>query len=164
MAVTMNSVMHTDVLSGLEASTIPLQHSYSADPPMCQQREAERAAVPETCRTDQPPRQREVKRVVIPDLFVSFVSQRPKLNPYYEVVKKESEAWMKQYETISFQFCRRRHAQRTSDTSVRICHWTEKEHAKHVRADFPYFAAVWTTEAGPDEFRTICDWSNWVGL
>ena len=51
-----------------------------------------------------------------------------------------------------------------ADTSVRICHWTEKEHAKHVRADFPYFAAVWTTEASPDEFRTICDFSNWVGL
>lgn len=33
---------------------------------------------------------------------------------------------------------------------------------KHIRADFPYFAAVWTTEAGPDEFRTICDWCNWV--
>ena len=34
---------------------------------------------------------------------------------------------------------------------------------KHVRADFPYLAAVLATEAGPDEFRTICDWSNWVG-
>ena len=51
-----------------------------------------------------------------------------------------------------------------ADVSVRICHWTEEEHTKHVRADFPYLAAVMATEAGPDEFRTICDWSNWVGL
>lgn len=33
--------------------------------------------------------------IMIPDLFVSFVAQRPKLNPYYEEVKGASEAWMK---------------------------------------------------------------------
>ena len=73
--------MSTDGLSGREASSMPFN---------------------EKCRTDQSPRQPEQKRVVIPDLFVSFVSQRPKLNPNYEVTKKESEAWMKQYETIHF--------------------------------------------------------------
>ena len=51
---------------------------------------------------NQSARQPELKRVIIPDLFVSFISQRPKLNPYYEVIKKESEAWMKQYETIYY--------------------------------------------------------------
>ena len=56
----------------------------------------------EKCRTDQNPRQSELKKVIIPDLFVSFISQRPKLNPYYEAKKKESEAWMKQYETIHY--------------------------------------------------------------
>lgn len=55
------------------------------------------------------------------------------------------------------------HVQIAADDSVRICHWTEEEHTKHVRADFPYLAAVLAPEAGPDEFRTICDWSNWVG-
>ena len=39
---------------------------------------------------------------MIPDLFVSFVSQKPIPNPYYEVIKKESEAWMKQYETSHY--------------------------------------------------------------
>ena len=56
------------------------------------------------------------------------------------------------------------HVQITADVSVRVCHWTEEEHTKHVRADFPYLAAVMATEASPDEFRTIVDWSNWVGL
>lgn len=32
--------------------------------------------------------------VVIPDLFVSFVAQKPQLNPHYERTKAESEAWM----------------------------------------------------------------------
>ncbi|KAK2752859.1 hypothetical protein FQN54_008012 [Arachnomyces sp. PD_36] len=78
-------------------------------------------------------------KVFIPDLFVSFVAQRPQPNPYYEEVKRESEEWMKG-----------------------LCHWTERDYKKHIRADFPYFAAVWTTEAGRDEFRTIVDWCNWV--
>lgn len=52
--------------------------------------------------------------------------------------------------------------QGTDSYFFRLCHWTEKEHMKHVRADFPYFAAVWTTEAGRDEFRTVVDWCNWV--
>ena len=92
--------MSTDVLSGREASTMPFNSPYSADPPAFQQQEAEKPPAPENCRTDQSSRQPELKRVIIPDLFVSFISQRPKLNPYYEVIKKESEAWMKQYETI----------------------------------------------------------------
>ena len=93
----MSSVIHTDVLSDREASSMPVHQSDSADPPIWQKREAEKPAVPEICRKDQP-RQCEVKRVIIPDLFVSFVSQRPKISPYYEVIKKESESWMKQYE------------------------------------------------------------------
>ena len=73
--------MSTDILSGRGTSSMPLN---------------------EKRRTDQFPRKPEVKRVIIPDLFVSFISQRPKLNPYYEVIKKESEEWMKQYETIHY--------------------------------------------------------------
>ena len=37
-------------------------------------------------------------KVIIPDLFVSFVSQRPKPNPYYELVKSQSETWMMEYD------------------------------------------------------------------
>ena len=92
----MSPVMQTHFLSGREASSIPFNELQAADPP---QQEAEKPATTEICHTDQPPQQSELKRVVIPDLFVSFISQGPKPNPYYEVIKKESEAWMKQYET-----------------------------------------------------------------
>lgn len=92
--------MCTDVLSGPEASSMPLSQSCSADPLTARQREADKPAALETCRQDQALQQHEPKWVKIPDLFVSFVSQRPKLNPYYEVTKKDSEGWMKQYETI----------------------------------------------------------------
>lgn len=79
---------------------MPLSQSFSADPLTAQQLEADKPAALGTCREDQAPQQHELKRVKIPDLFVSFVSQRPRLNPYYEVMKNESEEWMKQYETI----------------------------------------------------------------
>ena len=68
---------------------------------------------------------------------------------------------MRLYTTVP---CLSRHAQIATDDSVRICHWTEEEHTKHVRADFPYLGALMATEAGPDELRAICDWYNWVGL
>lgn len=92
--------MCTDALSGREASSMPLSQSCSADPLTAQQLEAEKPAALESDREDQALQQHELKRVKIPDLFVSFLSQRPKPNPYYEVTKKESERWMKQYETI----------------------------------------------------------------
>lgn len=31
--------------------------------------------------------------VILPDLFVSFLSRKPQLNPHYEKVRAESEAW-----------------------------------------------------------------------
>ena len=164
MAVTMSPVVQTHILSGQDATSIHFNEPQAADPPAYQPWQDEKAATSEICCTEHLPRQTELKTVVIPDLFVSFVAQRPKPNPYYEVIKKESEAWMKQYETTHSLPRLQWETQVAADASVRICHWTEKEHMKHVRADFPYFAAVWTTEAGPDEFRTICDWCNWVGL
>ena len=35
-------------------------------------------------------------QVIIPDMFVSFLSQQPQINPNYEKVKGESEAWIAQ--------------------------------------------------------------------
>lgn len=32
--------------------------------------------------------------VILPDLFVSFLSRTPQLNPNYERVRAESEAWI----------------------------------------------------------------------
>lgn len=102
MPVTTSSIIRTDVLSGHEASSMPLHEHYLADSLVCQQQEVEKPAVPEKSRNDQPSHQIEAKKVMIPDLFASFVSQRPQPNPYYEAMKKESEEWMKQYETKHF--------------------------------------------------------------
>ena len=96
------------------------------------------------------------QKVIIPDLFVSFVAQRPKPNPYYEKVKRDSEEWMMGYVETLVTYSAQRLILR------RVCHWTEKEYKKHIFADFPYFAAVWSTEASEEEFRTVVDWCNWV--
>lgn len=32
--------------------------------------------------------------VTIPDMFVSFLAQKPQINPHYDRVKGESEAWI----------------------------------------------------------------------
>jgi len=31
------------------------------------------------------------------------------------------------------------------------------------KCDASYFVAVVAPEAGPKEYRTLCDWMNWVG-
>ena len=35
--------------------------------------------------------------VLLPDMFVSFLAQNPRVNPHYEKVKEESEAWINKY-------------------------------------------------------------------
>lgn len=39
---------------------------------------------------------RKTEKAFIPDMFVSFASQKPKLNVYYEVMRRESETWLGQ--------------------------------------------------------------------
>jgi len=36
-------------------------------------------------------------QVILPDMFMSFLSQPPRLNSNYQKVKIESEAWMVEY-------------------------------------------------------------------
>lgn len=36
-------------------------------------------------------------KITIPDMFVSFMAQKPVVNPHYEQVKAESEAWIAEY-------------------------------------------------------------------
>ena len=31
---------------------------------------------------------------LLPDMFVSFLSRKPQLNPHYESIRAESEAWI----------------------------------------------------------------------
>ncbi|KAL8729913.1 MAG: hypothetical protein Q9181_004839 [Wetmoreana brouardii] len=80
-------------------------------------------------------------QIRMPDMFVSFLAQEPQINPKYEKVKGESEAWIAQ-----------------------LCQYDQKTYIKHVRADFPYFVSIWARDAEPEELRTICDWMNWVSL
>ncbi|KAG6993738.1 hypothetical protein G7Y79_00051g086580 [Physcia stellaris] len=96
---------------------------------------------------DQSPtvQQRELTRsgheehLLLPDLFISFMAPEPRLNPRYEEVKQVSESWI-----------------------AELCHYDEKSYKKHVAADFPYMVAISARDAEPEEFRTICDWMNWV--
>ncbi|GIJ99409.1 terpene cyclase [Aspergillus viridinutans] len=77
--------------------------------------------------------------VHLPQLFVLFLSENPVVNPHYEEVRKESEAWLAN--ECSF-----------DERSRRILHKT----------DFSYFCSVAAPDAGPEELRTVCDWGNWV--
>lgn len=57
------------------------------------------AGGPKTSLKDQPTasaRPSDAEKVIIPDMFVSWASQKPSLNPHYELVKLESEASLKQ--------------------------------------------------------------------
>lgn len=46
----------------------------------------------------------------------------------------------------------------------RLCHYSQKDYQKHVKAELSYLVSIWTREAEPKELRTICDWMNWVRL
>ena len=85
-----------------EIASKSLDKAYPVDPLASQQQEAKKSAAPEPCRTHQSSRPKESNKVRIPDMFVSFLALKPNLNPHYEVIKKESEQWNKQYETISY--------------------------------------------------------------
>ena len=45
--------------------------------------------------------------VLLPDMFVSFLAQNPRVNPHYEKVKRESEAWINKYARRCARFKRR---------------------------------------------------------
>lgn len=90
----MTPVTHTQVSSGLtEASSFVLQR-----PPCLTSLPAEEldsdSGLEERHTASAPPCHSD--KVFIPDMFVSFVSQKPRSNPYYDIVKLKSEEWMKQ--------------------------------------------------------------------
>lgn len=35
--------------------------------------------------------------VLLPDMFVSFLSRKPQINPHYEKVREESEDWINRF-------------------------------------------------------------------
>ncbi|KAI1161943.1 isoprenoid synthase domain-containing protein [Nemania serpens] len=77
--------------------------------------------------------------VQIPDMFVSFLTDAPRFNPNYRQVKAKSEAWISEF-----------------------CSFDEKMSALIRRCDFSYFIAIAAPEAALAEYRTLCDWGNWV--
>ncbi|KKA24351.1 Terpene synthase metal binding domain protein [Rasamsonia emersonii CBS 393.64] len=79
--------------------------------------------------------------VVLPDMFILFLSQPPCVNAYYEYVRRESEAWLS-----------------------RVCNFDLQSREILSKTDFSYFCAVAVPDAGPEELRTVCDWGNWVGM
>lgn len=84
MALVTSSKVRPDVLSTHEAVSLPFQQPLSP-------------SLPEKGRCkEQSQQEYEIEKVIIPDLFVSFIAQRPNPNQHYEEVKKESVAWMKQ--------------------------------------------------------------------
>ncbi|KAL7784317.1 isoprenoid synthase domain-containing protein [Trichoderma ceciliae] len=77
--------------------------------------------------------------VLLPDMFQTFLKQKPLVNPYYEAVKLESEEWL-----------------------GRFCLFGPNMRRKINKCDFSYFCAIAAPFASRTRYRTLCDWGNWV--
>ena len=44
------------------------------------------------------------EQVVLPDMFISFMAQQPRLHPRYQEVKRESESWIAKYSYLSVRY------------------------------------------------------------
>lgn len=77
--------------------------------------------------------------VHIPDMFVDFCSLPPVLNKHYDQVKQDSDTFIRS-----------------------VSAFNERESKIQIKADFPYLGAILVPDAGPDQFRVVCDWLNWV--
>ena len=95
MAATKSSGMNTDVQLGRnEESLTTLQHQPRPASLLAENvRDSESGF--KHLQTDSTPRY-EAEKAFIPDMFVSFVSQKARLNVHYEVMKLESEVWLRQ--------------------------------------------------------------------
>ncbi|KAI3339300.1 isoprenoid synthase domain-containing protein [Ustulina deusta] len=81
----------------------------------------------------------ELVTVRIPNMFISFLAEPPRFNPNYSQVKAKSEAWISEF-----------------------CSFDERMSTLIRKCDFSYFIAIAAPDAGLPEFRTLCDWGNWV--
>ncbi|QKX53231.1 uncharacterized protein TRUGW13939_00307 [Talaromyces rugulosus] len=75
----------------------------------------------------------------LPDMFVLFLAEPPRVNSHYDRIKAESEAWF-----------------------AEKCQLNDRLRKIISKTDFSYFCAITAAEAGPQELRTLCDWGNWV--
>ncbi|CEL04721.1 hypothetical protein ASPCAL05846 [Aspergillus calidoustus] len=77
--------------------------------------------------------------VHLPKMFALFLSGNPPVNPYYAEVRAESERWL-----------------------ARTCNFDDRAARRLAKTDFSYFCSISAPRAGREEFRTVCDWGNWV--
>ncbi|KAI0808724.1 Presilphiperfolan-8-beta-ol synthase [Xylaria sp. FL0064] len=77
--------------------------------------------------------------VNIPDMFSSIMSVEPLINPNYEKVKPEADAW-----------------------AAMVYNLDEKMTKRNVKADFAYMNAIWAPHADEEAYRMMVDWHHWV--
>ncbi|PKY05071.1 pentalenene synthase [Aspergillus campestris IBT 28561] len=77
--------------------------------------------------------------VRLPDMFVLFLSGAPKVNPHYDIMRRECEAWI-----------------------CNVCSFDERTERVLGKTDFAYFCSIAVPHASPEELRTVIDWGNWV--
>ncbi|KAI0111201.1 Presilphiperfolan-8-beta-ol synthase [Nemania sp. FL0031] len=77
--------------------------------------------------------------VKIPDLFSSIMSAEPLMNPHYERIKPQADAW----------------ATMVYDLDVHMA-------KRNAKVDFAYMSALWAPYADEEAYRMIIDWNHWV--
>ena len=107
--------------------------------------------------TEQTLEQDAVAQVVLPDMFLLFLAQSPRVNPHYENIRRESEAWL--LKSVSGRFIPEyeSNVNRHERFDARISNFVH-------HTDFSYFCAVVLPDASAEALRTLCDWGNWVSL
>ena len=75
----LTSISHETMstVTALESTPVTAMHSMTQDTPKHEQN-APPVRIP----------------VLLPDMFVSFMARKPRVNPHYEKVREESEAWI----------------------------------------------------------------------
>ncbi|KAF2971668.1 hypothetical protein GQX73_g1886 [Xylaria multiplex] len=77
--------------------------------------------------------------VNIPDMFSSIMSVDPLVNPHYEKIKPQADAW-----------------------AAMVYNLDEKMAERNAKADFAYMNAIWAPHADEEAFRMMVDWHHWV--
>ncbi|KAI0424115.1 Presilphiperfolan-8-beta-ol synthase [Xylaria sp. FL1042] len=77
--------------------------------------------------------------VNIPDMFSSIMSVEPLINPNYEKVKPEADAW-----------------------AAMVYNLDENMAKRNAKADFAYMNAIWAPHADAEAYRMMVDWHHWV--
>jgi hypothetical protein len=100
--------------------------------------------------------------VHLPKMFTLFLSGNPPVNRYYAEVRAESERWLARYVVHST-----RQVACLLDIVGRLrryrtCNFDDRAARRLAKTDFSYFCSISAPRAGREEFRTVCDWGNWV--